>query len=49
MGRGKRNRMNNLRLLLADENKEFLAMLRKELIATHQFGYVQTVINIMIC
>ena len=49
MGRGKRNRMNNLRLLLADENKEFLAMLRKELIATHQFGYVQTVSDGQAC
>lgn len=35
--------MNNLRLLLADENKEFLEVLKKELLATHQFGYVQTV------
>lgn len=34
--------MNNLRLLLADESKDFLETLKKELMNSHQFSYIQT-------
>lgn len=41
--------MNNLRLLLADENKDFVEMLKKELTTTHQFSYIQTVTDGKAC
>lgn len=41
--------MNNLRLLLADENSDFVESLKKDLVATHHFGYVQTVTDGYAC
>lgn len=41
--------MNNLHILLADENSELIEVLKKELIATHQFGYIQTVTDGQAC
>jgi len=41
--------MNNLRLLLADENKDFVESLKKDLMNTHQFGFIQTVTDGKAC